>query len=192
MKIRKSSNLKILSGELKGRAIHAPVSATTHPMGSRERLALINSLRSEVPGARVLDMYAGTGAIGLEMLSNGAREAVFVDKQPRAMEVIRENLRICEAETQAKVLKSLDEVQGEFDLVIADPPYSLYMNEMPNLKRLTGYLKNGGRMVLSHPREFNSRVLPALVNLSLAPGLLPLQYEKTVNYAACYLTFYRR
>lgn len=85
-------NLRVLAGEFKGRKIASPNDSRTHPMGAREKLALFNMVTVE--DRAVLDLYAGTGALGIEALSRGAKEVVFVEKTPAVAKIIRENLQI--------------------------------------------------------------------------------------------------
>lgn len=95
------------------------------------REAIFNLLGQRMGGYRVLDLFAGTGALGIEAISRGAREAVFVDRSPEALHVIRRNLSLCGYEGRALLLRrDLSRglgreipVQGGFDVVFADPPY---------------------------------------------------------------------
>lgn len=87
------TTLRILAGAYKGRAFASPACATTHPMGAREKLALFNMLQPYLPGASVLDAYAGSGALGLEALSRGAARVVFVEQSAPVVRTLRQNLR---------------------------------------------------------------------------------------------------
>lgn len=89
----KKPDLRVLSGKFKGQKITSPQSQLTHPMGSREKLALFNMLQPYLEGSRVLDIYAGTGALGIEALSRGASGAIFVEKSPQIMRILRQNLQ---------------------------------------------------------------------------------------------------
>ncbi len=84
-------NLRVLAGEFKGRKIASPNDSRTHPMGAREKLALFNMVAVE--NRAVLDLYAGTGALGIEALSRGAKEVIFVEKAPAVAKIISENLQ---------------------------------------------------------------------------------------------------
>ncbi|MBQ8992361.1 RsmD family RNA methyltransferase [Candidatus Saccharibacteria bacterium] len=90
--------LRILSGKYKGLKLLSPDLKTTHPMGSREKLALFNMLSPYLAGATVLDYFAGSGALGLEALSRGAASVTFVENNQKARQVIRENCRRCGVE----------------------------------------------------------------------------------------------
>jgi 16S rRNA (guanine966-N2)-methyltransferase len=104
------------------------VPAGTRPVSDRAREGLFSSLGGQVEGARVLDLFAGTGAMGLEALSRGAASALFLDSAPQAVRVIRQNLQRTKLVEYASVrrqdaLRALRQGIGSFDLVILDPPY---------------------------------------------------------------------
>jgi len=123
--------MRIVAGAFGGRRLLSPRGGRIRPTSDRVREAVFSILASRVSEALVLDLYAGTGAMGLEALSRGASRAVFVDDHPEAVRLIRSNIRRCGAEDRARVvLGPVDrEVrklagQGEgFDLVFLDPPY---------------------------------------------------------------------
>lgn len=89
----KKPDLRVLSGKFKGQKITSPQSKLTHPMGSREKLALFNMLQPYLGGAKVLDIYAGSGALGIEALSRGANEVIFVEKSPQIAQILKQNLQ---------------------------------------------------------------------------------------------------
>ena len=96
-------NIKITSGKYRGRSIKSPNSRLTHPMGAREKLALFNMISEYLPGAIVLDAYAGSGALGIEALSRGANYVMFIEKNPHIAGVIRKNLAELGLAKQASV-----------------------------------------------------------------------------------------
>jgi 16S rRNA (guanine966-N2)-methyltransferase len=148
------SKLRIISGEFGGRLISADVGRVTHPMGDRVRSALFNMI--EVSGMRVLDAYAGTGAVGLEALSRGAARVDFVEKNGRAQRVIAENVASLDVADRTKLYKmSLNgflsqENPPKYDIVFADPPYDLLQKEFSTVFRLKDVVKNNGLMILSY------------------------------------------
>lgn len=102
----------------------------TRPTTDRIKETLFNMIQRELPGCRFLDLFAGTGAIGIEALSRGAKEAVFVENQQKALACIRENLSFTKLSDRARVLKgdavtALYQLEGEggFDIIFMDPPY---------------------------------------------------------------------
>lgn len=120
-----------MAGELKGRRLRVPEAPGLRPTGDRVRQALFDILGQRLPGGRVLDAYAGSGALGFEALSRGAEEAVFLESGRRAAEAIRENARAlgvaerCRLiEGDAVALLESRRVEGPFSWVFADPPWS--------------------------------------------------------------------
>ena len=122
-------------------------------MSERARGALFNIIGGEVGNARVLDAFAGSGSLGIEALSRGARAAVFVERDRIAARIIEENLDTLSADGQViatTVNNWLDTANIEpFDLIFADPPY--HDPQFSTVKKLLGLLKPGALMVLSHP-----------------------------------------
>lgn len=166
--------IRISSGQYRNRKITTPGGAT-HPMGERERLALFNMIAEYLPGAKVLDAFAGSGALGIEALSRGASEAVFVEKVAPACRVIRGNLRELgiEAEVyQSNVVNFTTDT--EFDVMLADPPYDNFkINEVTHLLQ---FLRSGGVLALSHPGE--------------APELPRMGLLKSRKYAGATISIY--
>jgi len=123
--------MRIVAGEFGGRRLHSPKDERIRPTIDRVREAVFSIIASHVPDARVLDLFAGTGAFGLEALSRGASRAVFVDQSQEAVRIVRENIAICGVQDRAQVilapvrkaLSRLAEAGGIFDLIFMDPPY---------------------------------------------------------------------
>ncbi len=123
--------MRITAGALRGRKLVAVGGRATWPTSSRVREAVFNLLRNRVEGARVLDLFAGSGALGIEALSRGAVLAVFVDSSARARRAIRENLASLQLEERGRVMgggtesavRALSEKGESFDIAFADPPY---------------------------------------------------------------------
>lgn len=122
--------MRIIAGKAGGIPIKVP-KAETRPTTDRVRQALFSMLGEEVVGARVLDLFAGSGALGLEALSRGAESLLFVDSHPAVCKVIHENLaksRLTGAKVQqsevSRALQSLAKQDAQFDLIFADPPYA--------------------------------------------------------------------
>jgi 16S rRNA (guanine966-N2)-methyltransferase len=117
--------VRVVAGEFKGRRLRMPRGAPTRPTADRVREALFSML-GDVTGARVLDLYAGSGALGIEALSRGAATAVFVERDARAAAAIRANLDAVGVEAEISgqdALAYLTRADGVFDLVFCDPPY---------------------------------------------------------------------
>jgi 16S rRNA (guanine966-N2)-methyltransferase len=117
--------VRVIAGEFKGRRLHTARGTRTRPTADRVREALFSML-GDVSGARVLDLYAGSGALGIEALSRGAASAVFVERDQHALAALRRNLDAVGAEAGVRrrdVLRFLASPEGTFDLVFCDPPY---------------------------------------------------------------------
>ena len=150
------SCVRIRAGKHKGRELRYPRSGL-RPTKDITRQAIFNILGRGVRGARVLDLYAGGGALGIEALSRGAAEAVFVEQSPAVLRYLRANLRAveetgCARVVRGDVLRALKRLAGdEFELALADPPYrcGLVAKTMGCLVEL-GLVAPGGYVVLEH------------------------------------------
>lgn len=127
--------MRIIAGAFRGRVLRAPPGSSTRPTAARVRESLFNHLVAARLGSdwselRVLDLFAGSGALGIEALSRGAHDATFVERDPRAARVIRDNLRTLAADDRGRVIqrdavRAISALRGQrFDLVFADPPYA--------------------------------------------------------------------
>ena len=146
--------VRLIAGDFGGRYLDAPDTSRTHPMGERIRGALFNML-GDVSGKRVLDAFAGTGALGLEALSRGASSATFIERDRVAQKVLDNNIALLGVKNRAKLIRtsvaSWDETAGEgkFDLIFVDPPY--HDLQLSTVSRLTKYMQPKGLMILSIP-----------------------------------------
>ena len=151
------NSVRITSGQYRGREILTP-GAGTHPMGEREKMALFNMISSDLIGARVLDAYAGSGALGIEALSRGAKSCNFVERSGEATKIIKQNLlKLDILPDTFNVFKQnvVDfESNESYDMIIADPPYDDF--RIDEIEHLVRFLKDGGVLVLSHPNQINS------------------------------------
>ena len=151
--------MKIGSGKLRGRRIGAPAGRKTRPTSGRLRKALFDILAPRLQGARVLDLFAGAGSLGLEALSRGAHSVVFVERQRAAAEAIRKNAETLALSERAAVWRrdvrsALSALAGEeerFDVIFLDPPYrsALHAKSLERLGSLS-LLRPGGIVVTEH------------------------------------------
>jgi 16S rRNA (guanine966-N2)-methyltransferase len=152
--------MRVIAGSLKGRRIEAPTWEGLRPTSDKLRETLFNIVAGRIDGARVLDGYAGTGALGIEALSRGASRVTFVERDRRALALIAENLAHCGvtdayAIIRASVGRAIDRLLAAscdpFDLILLDPPY----DEPPDavLERSGELLAAGGLLVLEHARR---------------------------------------
>jgi 16S rRNA (guanine(966)-N(2))-methyltransferase RsmD len=120
--------MRIVAGQFRGRQLKSPTWDGLRPTSDRLRETLFNILGPSVRGARVLDGYAGTGAIGIEALSRGAAQVTFVEQDPRAVKLIEANLAMLGATgaiIRAGLAQAVTRLDGQvFDLIILDPPYA--------------------------------------------------------------------
>ncbi len=153
---RSGSSLRIAGGWLKGRRL--AVASGVRPTGSRQREALFSIWQPRLEGGDFLDLFAGSGAVGLEAISRGARRAVFIEGSARAFEVLRRNVRELAREQasvgRARLPAGLDRLAtGEsFDMFFADPPYA-FTEIGALLLRAAPRLRPGGEMVVEHSRR---------------------------------------
>jgi 16S rRNA (guanine966-N2)-methyltransferase len=122
--------LKISGGALRGRLLHSPKGSQTRPTSAQARAAIFNMMGQQCDGWRVLDLFAGSGALGIEAVSRGATEAVFVESHRLAIQALKQNITDLGIASLTKVFPlacqaALDRLQGSFDLIMADPPYDL-------------------------------------------------------------------
>lgn len=147
--------MRIIAGTAKGRTLKAPTWDGLRPTSDRLRETLFNILAPRVAGAQVLDLFAGTGAIGLEALSRGAARAVFVEQDRRAATLIAENADRTKLADRCVIIRqvaarALDSgLDGPFDIVVLDPPYAL-PDIASSLAGALALLAPGGIGVLEH------------------------------------------
>lgn len=162
--------MRVIAGRLGGRRLTAPRGMATRPTSDRVREALFSAL-GPVAGARVLDLYAGTGALGIESISRGAESAVFVENARPALAALRDNLTSLDLQGAARVVaqpaaRAIAAIAalGPFDLVFADPPYAALAEIPPLVEALAsaGALAPGARFVLEHAARDPAPALAAL------------------------------
>jgi 16S rRNA (guanine966-N2)-methyltransferase len=169
--------MRIVGGVWRGRRLVAPAGTTTRPTADRVRQALFDRLlhapwagRDALEGARVLDVFAGTGAFGLEALSRGAADAVFLERDRAALAALRANVAACGAEARCRVLPAdaLRPPPGRFcTLLFLDPPYGadLVPQAVAALAR-TGWVAPGALIVAEFGRDDRLPDVPALAEWS--------------------------
>ena len=139
--------MRVVAGSLKGRTLHAPRGTAVRPTSDKVRGAIFNVL-GDVEGLHVLDLFAGTGALGIEALSRGATDAAFVDTEPAAVERNLAALAIEAAVHRRDALRWLAQAEGRYELVFADPPYSSAPRLGEQLTQLLpGVLSKNARIV---------------------------------------------
>jgi 16S rRNA (guanine(966)-N(2))-methyltransferase RsmD len=147
--------VRVIAGVAKGRRLRAPPGRGTRPLTDRAKEGLFSSLGEKVVGARILDLFAGSGSLGIEALSRGAAGATFVERARGATGLIRKNLDVTLLDGEVicgKVEQFLRSAQGEFDLVFVDPPYDLSLALVEEVLSGTAELLGDGGMMVLHRR----------------------------------------
>ena len=179
--------MRVIAGSAKGTTLKTPEGMRTRPTTDRVKEALFSILQFDLPGASVLDLFGGTGQLGIEALSRGASRAVFVDEQEAACRLIRENLKKTHLEAQAQVIRGdykryLLSCREKFRILFLDPPYAEVFLEN-SIKRITeiDILQSNGIIATERPL---GKELPWEF-----PGFTR---SKDYKYGQILLTFYRK
>jgi 16S rRNA (guanine966-N2)-methyltransferase len=164
--------MRVTGGVFRSRALKAPRGTTTRPTSDRVREAIFSMLASNgliEEGGRVLDLYAGSGALGLEALSRGVGEAVLVEHGRDALAAIRENVNALDVADRARIVgarveRALEKIEGRFGIVFMDPPYAdVTTPEFARiLENAAGLLGDQGALVLEHASGDVPPVIAAL------------------------------
>lgn len=175
--------MRVVSGSARGVPLIAPDGRATRPTTDRVKESIFNILQFELAGRRVLDLFAGSGALGIEALSRGAAACTFVDQSQAALKVVRTNLERTRLFVQASLFCGtysafLSRETTPFDLVFLDPPYaSGFEEDAARLLQEHRLLSKDGIVMLEHERPAGE--LPGLVR------------GKTYRYGKTFVTFYR-
>lgn len=179
--------MRVISGTARGVQLKTPEGLKTRPTSDRVKEALFSIIHFDLPCAKVLDLFGGTGQLGIEALSRGAESAVFVDEGEKACALIRENLRRTKLTDKASVIRGdylqyLQTCRETFDIVLLDPPYAEVFLENA-LKKLAeiDILNSGAIIVAERPAE---KELPWVF-----PGFTK---SKDYKYGNTVLTLYRK
>jgi 16S rRNA (guanine966-N2)-methyltransferase len=151
--------IRVISGIYKGKRLKRVPSSLVRPMPDKLKEALFNIIQEDLKGRFFLDGFAGSGSVGIEALSRGAENVVFIDDYQPAMKVIKANVAKCDAEARAWIIRrdfnraviQLANEERTFDLIFLDPPYK-YLDERNPLKviKKREVLKSGGKIILRH------------------------------------------
>lgn len=179
--------MRVITGKARGVQLKTPEGMQTRPTTDRVKEALFSIIQFEIPGAKVLDLFGGTGQLGIEALSRGAKYATFVDAGEAPCKLIKENLKRTKLEGEARVVRSdylmyLSGCREQFDIIFLDPPYAEVFLENA-LKRITeiDILHSNGIIVTERPLGKE----------------LPFEYEgytrsKDYKYGKTLITIYRK
>ena len=179
--------MRVISGTARGVALKTPEGLDTRPTIDRVKEALFSIIHFDIPGAEVLDLFAGTGQLGIEALSRGAAGAVFVDCQDSACKLVKENLRRTKMEGKAQVVRAgyadyLRRCNKKFGIIFLDPPYSNeFLENSLNLITEIDILQSGGIIVAERP-----------LGKDLAAEYPGFSRSKDYKYGKVLLTLYRK
>ncbi len=176
--------MRVIAGTARGRKLVEPKDMSVRPTTDMVKEAAFSILQFDIAGRRVLDLFAGTGQLGIEALSRGAAECVFVDSSPASLALVRKNLELCRmqgAVIQREALSYLADC-GRFDIVLIDPPYhkGLYESVLGALFKFD-ILSDGGIILVESMR-----------NEPMPQAEPPYFLAKTYNYGKISLTTYKK
>jgi len=149
--------MRVITGKARGVQLKTPEGMKTRPTADRVKEALFSIIQFEIPGAKVLDLFGGTGQLGIEALSRGAASAVFVDAAEPACKLIRENLKRTKLEQQGRVIRGdyldfLKRNREQFDIIFLDPPYAeVFLENALNCITEIDILQSNGIIVAERP-----------------------------------------
>lgn len=179
--------MRVITGSARGVRLKTPEGMQTRPTSERVKEAVFSVIQFEVEGGRVLDLFAGTGQMGIEALSRGAKEAVFVDERRDACSLVRENLRRTRLSEQAQVIQGdylsyLKTCRKTFDLVFLDPPYreEFLENALNSISEID-ILSDRGIIICERPAEKQLE--------GIFPGLVR---GKDYRYGKTWITLFRK
>ena len=179
--------MRVITGKARGVQLKTPEGLKTRPTSDRVKEALFSIIQFDVPNTKVLDLFGGTGQLGIEAMSRGAKSAVFVDADEKACNLIRENLKRCKMEADGQVVRGdylefLSRCKQKFDIIFLDPPYAeVFLENALNKISEIYILESGGIIVAERP------VGKAL--LCEFPGF---SRSKDYKYGQTLLTLYRK
>ena len=177
--------MRVITGVAAGKPLDTLEGLDVRPTVSRVKEALFSSIQFEIPGSTVIDLFAGSGQLGLECLSRGARRAVFVDNSKRSLDIVRRNLEKCSLQSSAQLVNSdsisyLKTCSECFDIALLDPPYNSGLIESA-LPLLVQKMAQDAVIICESPFE---RELPEKVG--------DFKICKFKKYGKTKLTYYRR
>lgn len=177
--------MRVITGSARGRRLITPEGLDVRPTPEKVKEALFSAIQFDVEGRRVLDLFAGSGQLGIEALSRGAKSCVFVDMSPVSIKTVQKNLETTKLDQKAKVLKSdyasfCAMSRDVFDIVFLDPPYSKGLL-LPAIKGVLPLLSDYATVICEHPPEVE---LPETIG--------GFKVDRVYNYNKVILTLYRK
>ena len=176
--------MRVITGTARGRKLLEPRDMSVRPTTDMVKEAIFSIVQFDVPGRRVLDLFAGTGQLGIEALSRGAAECVFVDQSAASIALVKKNLEICKLTSPVIRADALSYLEGcgKFDLVLVDPPYRAGLYDKILQKVFAFDIINiGGIMIVESGADE-----------PMPPAAAPYEKGRTYRYGKIALTAYRR
>ncbi|MBI5272833.1 MAG: 16S rRNA (guanine(966)-N(2))-methyltransferase RsmD [Chlamydiia bacterium] len=160
-------SLRIIGGKFKGRPLKAPKGLRTRPTQSMLREAVFNICQNAIEGARFLDLFAGSGAMGLEALSRGAARTTFIEKDRSAIAAITENIASLDVKTQCQLSTldaktALQRCEGPFDIIYIDPPYGTSIGPLIKILEAEHLLSSQAALFIEERYKKGSAIEPIL------------------------------
>ena len=179
--------MRVVSGSARGRRLKELQGMETRPTTDKVKESLFNVIQFDIPGRKVLDLFGGTGQLGIEALSRGAAHCTFLDQRRDAVALIRENLKLCRLEENAKVMQGdslafLGSCREKFDVIFLDPPY--HTDLMDRALELVTKID-----ILS---EHGIIICETMADRQLPPMEAPYEWGKDYRYGQIKLTIGRR
>ena len=176
--------MRVITGSARGRRLKTPEGMDIRPTTDNVKESVFNILQFDIEGRRVLDLFAGTGQLGIECLSRGAREVVFIDQNRDAVKIVKENLKACGFSAPVLQQDALSYLSccGKFDLIFVDPPYDAGLYK-PVLEKINSIdiLSEGGIILCESRRETDMPEMPA-----------PYYLRKEYRYGKVKLSLYSK
>ena len=177
--------MRVISGISKGRKLKTPQGMNVRPTADSVKEAVFNIIRDDIIGRRVLDLFAGSGQMGIEALSRGCASSVFVDVSKESAKIIKENIAVCKFEEESRVVNSdfsvfLATCKDTFDIAFLDPPYKAGLLQKA-LLGTTRVMSNFGIIICEHPTD-----------ISLPDKAGDFKVSKVYRYGKINLTVYKK
>ncbi len=177
--------MRVITGSARGMTLKTLEGETTRPTTDRVKEAIFSAIQFEIEGARVLDLFAGSGQMGIEALSRGAADAVFVDSDKGAIRIIKENVTKTKFTDKARIMQSdafafLNMNINKFDIVFLDPPYAAGLLERA-IDGVSDYVDTAGTVVCEHP-----------LKTELPDECASLRKYRNYKYGKTAVTIYRK
>ncbi len=179
--------MRVVSGMARGISLKTPDGLATRPTADRVKEAMFSIIQFEIPGGKVLDLFGGTGQLGIEALSRGGTKCVFVDESEAACRLIRENLKRTSFTGQGQVIRAdylsyLQNCKEKFDIILLDPPYAeVFLENALKMISEIDILQSGGIIVTERP-----------LGKALTANFVGFSRSKDYKYGKTVVTLYRK